>query len=74
MKFIRNALTAMTGAFVSFSVWADGAATSTGIDTSGVVSAIDGAKTSGLTVGQAVIIAAAAFVVINIVLSLIKKL
>jgi hypothetical protein len=44
------------------------------IDTGAVSTAVDGAKTDALTVGEAVIAAVAGLVVIGLIINIVKKL
>lgn len=44
------------------------------VDTAGVITAVDGAATSGGTVGTAVIVAVASLVVVGVVIAIVKKI
>jgi hypothetical protein len=62
----RNACIGATGFAMANSAFA--------IDTAAVTAAIDAAEADGLTVGQSVIAAVAALVVIGIVIAVVKKI
>lgn len=61
-----------TGALVSLQASAQDAGG--GIDTTAVQSAIDAAKSDGLSVGAMVVAAVAAFAVIGVIISVVRKL